>query len=73
LNLADIDGMLLSTGLRMIIMRVEFNTSRTLRCWSAASERSAPAPGPANKPANTCHKNQRETAWKTGHLDDASD
>jgi HEPN domain-containing protein len=29
--------------------------------------------GPANKPANTCHKNQRETASKTGHLDDASD
>ncbi len=29
--------------------------------------------GHANKPANTCHNNQRETASKTGHLDDASD
>jgi len=25
---------------------------------------SAPLAGPANKPANTCHKTQREAAWK---------
>lgn len=72
LNLADNGGMLLSTGLWMVIRRVEMSTTRASERWSEASQPSVPTPVPANKPANTCHKNQRESASKAGHQDEPS-
>jgi HEPN domain-containing protein len=36
------------------------------------AEVQAQSRGPANKPANTCHKNQRETASKASHQDETS-
>jgi len=63
LNLADINGLLLSTGLWMVIMRTKFRTMRTSGRWSEPNELSAPARRPSTKPSTSCHMKHPKTGW----------
>lgn len=68
LNLADIDGMLLSTGLRMVLM-CALSSEQHEGCGVVCSQPAcgtdaAPFPGPSTKRSTSCHRNHRETGRK---------